>query len=358
MALEEYILEQIQYLASPQSELPRSVLAFGVTEDRAKILFAKTKTVFDKIKMVNAKHRTVELSGLVDSEAGALLDKYQNLRERYADKPEQLQEIYQWESEAFSDEYNRIKNLPTPLRERTNQFELLDFDVEKFYTVRKRHSGLRDLADMEGMQRAYNDAEFARRYRKTDLEVEYEETWDYIRDRLFPTYAFVHNISEPMNDGYSLEYLFRSFCDQQAKWSVICFEPNYDFWSAESSDTLKALLYPNRTIFDEAINITPIENRLKEALDKRGIPYSFQHPVDSYILDFYFDINGVRLNVECDGKEYHSANSAVEHDRIRNNVIAAKGILVLRFSGSEIWKDVEKCLNIILNTLNLNNTPR
>jgi very-short-patch-repair endonuclease len=351
MTLEEYILQQVHYLASPRSDLPHSVLAFGVTESQTTSLFAKAKALFDKIKAVNNKRRSNELSTLIDWHAGPMLDKYRNLMERYSDNPRQLQEIYQWESEAFQTEYKYIKNLPTPLRERTDEFELLDFDVREFYKVRKRHRELGDQADLEGLQRADHDPEFARYYRKRDIEIEYEETWDYIRDRLFPGYAFVHNISEPLDDGYSLEYLFKPFYEGQVNWSVICFEPNHDFWASQSSDNLKELLYPDRIIFDEAVNITPIENRLKEALDKKGLHYSFQHPVDPYLLDFYFDLNGVQLDVECDGKEFHSTKFSIEHDLVRDNAMATKGILVLRFTGSQIWRDAERCVDIIQNAL-------
>lgn len=353
MALEEYILQQIHYLASPPSDLPHSILAFGVTEAQAESLFTKTKAVLDKIKAVNDKRRSSELSELIDWHAGPMLDKYTDLRERYSDKPRLLSEIYQSESEAFHTEYNYIKNISTPLRQRTDAFELVDFNVREFYRTRKRHVELREQADLEGLQRAEHDPEFARYYRKTQIEIEYEETWEYIRKRFYPSYAFVRNISEPLNDGYTLEYLFKPFYEGVVKWSVICFEPNHEFWAAQSSDTLKQLLYPNRTIFDEAVNITPIENRLKEALDKRGMQYSFQHPVQGYLLDFYFDVNNIQLDVECDGKEYHSAEFSVEHDRVRDNVMASKGILVLRFTGSEIWRDAERCVDIIQVALKL-----
>jgi very-short-patch-repair endonuclease len=49
-----------------------------------------------------------------------------------------------------------------------------------------------------------------------------------------------------------------------------------------------------------------------------------------------------RLNVECDGEEWH--NSAVAHqDQARDEFLRACGIDVLRFRGPEIWDDAQGC---------------
>ena len=350
MTLEDHILAEVQYFASPESDLPRSILAFGVTQERATTILDKAKALFERIGLLNEKRRSEEITALLDSEAGLVFDKYDELKKTYANR---LSEINAWEGDAFSAEYSRVLHIPTYLKERIKGFQLIDFNVGKFYAARRRSAELSELVNLEILERIHRDPKFARHYQKTQRDIEYEQNEEYIRARYDATYACVWNISEPLNDHFKLKHLFRPFMDGTVKWSVVLFEPNHSFWASQYADKLGELLYPNRKIFDEAVNITPIENRLKEALDRRGIMYSFHHPIGPYVLDFYFEINGRCLNVECDGREYHSSNHSIEHDRIRNDAMATRDIYVLRFNGSDIWKNAEACVDTIESALSL-----
>lgn len=354
--LEDYILQQIQYLASPSSDLPKSIAAFGITPKRFESLLNKSDTLFKKIKSVLDKNRQRELQQLQDEyfiisspfreEWNEIANKYQNLINNYKDRPGLLAEICEWETQALSpyENYarnlrNNIKYISTPLKERVENFELVDFNLHEFHQARRRMVELRDEYDI------YD--EYSLRQVSPEIQEEFNNVSFYNHRLLIASYVFIHELKGHNNDSLSLEYILSNSGLGFIKWCVVCFEPNHKFWVNQASDELKEIIYTNFTIFDDAINITPIENRLKDELETRKIKYKFQYPFKGYILDFFIEANGKQINVECDGKEYHSSPDAVEHDRIRNNVMAANNMYVLRFSGSEIWNDVKSCVDLI-----------
>jgi very-short-patch-repair endonuclease len=332
--------------------------------------------LFRKIKSLHDKNRQLELERLRDEyrtytayyhmERNAIQEKYEHLIDRYANHPNILEDIFEWEQDALAPVDQRITGIDnsiqfikTPLKERTDDFELVNFNVRELREIRKRFSSLRDQywPDYESYS-PQNPAPTA----PPQIEEEYRTLFDRNIKMLHARYVFLHDLVPdvgylpleklldyfPTTNNYfpSLKMHFNHF-----KWGVVCFEPNHKFWEAQASNELKEIVYTNFKIFDDSENITPIENRLKDELDARGLKYKFQYPVGRYVLDFYLEANGVCLNVECDGKEYHSSPAAIEHDRIRNNVMATNGIYVLRFSGSEIWKDAVRCVDFIESAL-------
>jgi very-short-patch-repair endonuclease len=360
MKLEDFILQQIHYLASPTSDLPKSIAAFGVTPKRFESLFTKSDALFKKIKAVLEKNRRRELNKLqeeystlsysMQEERNEVANKYQNLINNYRDRPELLAEICEWETEALSpyetyikNQRNRIKHIQTPLRERVENFELVDFNFNELRKARKRIAEIYDEYGIDD-QYSYNAAPF-------EIREEFNSLSHYNRRLLTASYAFVHELDELDDGNLSFEFALRGFTSNSGlisiNWGAIFFEPNHKYWANQASEELKEIIYTKFTIFDDAVNITPIENRLKDELDSRNIKYEFQYPYKGYILDFFIEANGRCINVECDGKDYHSSPTAVEHDRIRNNVMAANSIYVLRFSGSEIWKNVKSCVDLI-----------
>jgi very-short-patch-repair endonuclease len=69
-----------------------------------------------------------------------------------------------------------------------------------------------------------------------------------------------------------------------------------------------------------------------------------QAKVGSYRLDFLFahiDRNGRKLvAVECDGHNFHErTKEQAARDKSRDRYLASQGITVLRFTGSEIYRD-------------------
>src|SRR5581483_2866018 len=85
---------------------------------------------------------------------------------------------------------------------------------------------------------------------------------------------------------------------------------------------------------------TPIEDLLSEAMGRRGVRARPQVKVGPYRVDFLIEQDGRRIAVEADGRDYHLP----DRDRQRDEQLGRLGIdAVLRFTGSEIWRDADAC---------------
>ncbi len=80
--------------------------------------------------------------------------------------------------------------------------------------------------------------------------------------------------------------------------------------------------------------------------------------VGPYRVDFLFSdvMSGGEpvslVAVECDGHEFHEkTKQQAARDKARDREITSYGIKVLRFTGSEIWKDAGRCADEVLGFL-------
>jgi len=83
----------------------------------------------------------------------------------------------------------------------------------------------------------------------------------------------------------------------------------------------------------------------------------YQHKVKAGEKTYYADLSlciwlendsTVNLVVECDGHEFHEkTKKQAQYDRQRERAITAAGYTVIRFTGSEIFKDPYKCADEI-----------
>lgn len=81
---------------------------------------------------------------------------------------------------------------------------------------------------------------------------------------------------------------------------------------------------------------------------KTTFKFEQQKQLHGYWVDFYIEIAGKPFVVECDGHDYHERTKhQAAHDRARDRCLAINGIPTLRFTGSEICRSPEKCLNDI-----------
>lgn len=77
--------------------------------------------------------------------------------------------------------------------------------------------------------------------------------------------------------------------------------------------------------------------QVKSQQEIESTPYR----ADFMLYDYHTD---TRMIVECDGREYHhSSQEIVNHDYQRERDIKCAGYEVVRFTGSEIYKDFERC---------------
>ncbi len=99
---------------------------------------------------------------------------------------------------------------------------------------------------------------------------------------------------------------------------------------------------------------TQAEAVLWDALkDKKldGHKFRRQHPIGSYILDFY--CHASRLSVEIDGG-YHLAKEQALYDKNRTLDLESMGIEELRFENVQVLNHLGKVLAVILEQLAYN----
>jgi very-short-patch-repair endonuclease len=91
------------------------------------------------------------------------------------------------------------------------------------------------------------------------------------------------------------------------------------------------------------------ERRMHEALRRRGIEALPQHQVGRRSLDFALFGEGVKLDLEVDGRAWHvgAGGGRKTADRQRDRELMAKGWKVRRFWVHELAEDMEGCLDII-----------
>lgn len=96
--------------------------------------------------------------------------------------------------------------------------------------------------------------------------------------------------------------------------------------------------------------MTPSEWRLWQELRANrlgGLQFRRQQIIDGFIADFYCHAAG--LIVEVDGAVH---KDSVDYDAMRDRLISARGLLVLRFSNDCIEQDMNSVLSKILTAAN------
>ena len=95
---------------------------------------------------------------------------------------------------------------------------------------------------------------------------------------------------------------------------------------------------------------SPIEKRLAGAIlgwldhnDIKGVGVGTQMPVGPYRADIVVETHDRILVVECDGQAFHCSEEQIARDKRRDRYFAARGISVMRFTGSEIHRDPRGC---------------
>ncbi len=97
--------------------------------------------------------------------------------------------------------------------------------------------------------------------------------------------------------------------------------------------------------------MTPAELILWDALKEKkldGWKFRKQHPMGSYILDFY--CHKAKLGVELDGG-YHDMPQQKEYDAKRTAILQDAGISLVRFRNEAVIQDMENVLAEILKAL-------
>ena len=108
---------------------------------------------------------------------------------------------------------------------------------------------------------------------------------------------------------------------------------------------------------NDLYDTSPLEEKMYRAFKKRKINPGRQVYVyvgnQTYCLDFCIFCKKDDVDVECDGERYHSLPEAFTRDRVRNNQLTSFGWHVLRFSSTEVYRNLKNCLNTVERTIHI-----
>ena len=94
-------------------------------------------------------------------------------------------------------------------------------------------------------------------------------------------------------------------------------------------------------------NLTLAEKRLWEKINNekiQGLKFRRQHPLKSYIIDFY--CVKLKLAIEVDGSNHFKKRQS-EYDRERTYELNELGITEIRFNNEEVFKNIDAVINKI-----------
>jgi very-short-patch-repair endonuclease len=83
-------------------------------------------------------------------------------------------------------------------------------------------------------------------------------------------------------------------------------------------------------------------------------PYELtpQFRLGRHRYDFAVTVDGMAiLLIECDGRAFHSTAEQIVNDRRKDSVAKLAGIRILRFTGSEIFRNAASCADRVLHEL-------
>jgi very-short-patch-repair endonuclease len=76
----------------------------------------------------------------------------------------------------------------------------------------------------------------------------------------------------------------------------------------------------------------------------KGLMFSRQKPLGEYIADFY--CHQAKLGIEVDGGQ-HFSDDSTEYDKIRDEFIVSMGLTVLRFTNTDVLKNIDGVIEVI-----------
>lgn len=164
------------------------------------------------------------------------------------------------------------------------------------------------------------------------------------------------------------ELLLREAAETEALRFIEGFGAIRERCESPIEELLLVALYSASRVCEEQLHFMAGEGPLPERpyFDQAAFVYQ-QIPIGPYRADILvhdatlpFEIAGPRLMVvECDGHDFHErTKEQARRDRQRDRFFQSKGFKLLRFTGSEIWADPEKCADEIINELARNDDWR
>lgn len=94
---------------------------------------------------------------------------------------------------------------------------------------------------------------------------------------------------------------------------------------------------------------SPIETQFREAAVGRITGLEPQQWIGGYRVDFL--VRAKRLVIELDGHDFHKTKEQRTHDAARQRKLQSLGYTVIRFTGTEVFKDAGSCVQQTLTLL-------
>ena len=93
-------------------------------------------------------------------------------------------------------------------------------------------------------------------------------------------------------------------------------------------------------------DLTPAELILWSYLKQKPLGYKFrrQHPISTYIVDFY--CHPLKLIIEVDGNIHENADIA-KYDKERQEYLESQGLNFLRFTNKEVDKELDNVILVV-----------
>jgi very-short-patch-repair endonuclease len=91
-------------------------------------------------------------------------------------------------------------------------------------------------------------------------------------------------------------------------------------------------------------------------IDDPTLSLRHQFQLGGFLYDLYIKREGRSkplVMIECDGKEFHSTDEQIANDRAKDALAAKSGIFLHRFSGSQIFRELDRCTQQVLKELRL-----
>jgi very-short-patch-repair endonuclease len=137
------------------------------------------------------------------------------------------------------------------------------------------------------------------------------------------------------------------------RWKAWAKSTDFDYWS-DAVEEAKAG-YDRLVETGEGSEETPfesiIEARLYEVIYPATRPARLvcQFEIDQFRLDFAFP--DYKVGVECDGADFHTSQKDRDYDFWKDCKLNGRAWLVVRLTGSEIYRDPHGCVIDVLETL-------
>ena len=103
---------------------------------------------------------------------------------------------------------------------------------------------------------------------------------------------------------------------------------------------------------------SPIEEKFHKLALTLNFPVIRQYNVGKFFIDFaYLDTNGFgfKIAIELDGQRFHSSYSQRQKDYERERYLLMNGWTIIRFTGSEINRNCNKCINEVIDLIDMYN---